>query len=47
MQAFELITEQLSAIIVKNAKWNRQITNSKIIDIANSKTCKNRSLDID
>ena len=47
MWAFELITEQSTAIIVKNARWNRENTNSKMIDIANCKTCKNRSLDID
>jgi len=43
----ELITELLTAFIGKNAKHKRKDTDSKIINIANWKTCKKRFLHVE
>jgi len=43
-QINELISAQLTTIISKNAIYKRKHTDSKIIDIAICKTCKNRLL---
>ena len=40
----ELITELLTTFIGKNTTYKRKNTDSKIIDMANCKTCKKRLL---
>jgi hypothetical protein len=42
-QIFEYITELLPTLIGKNTLYQRKITDSKLIHIANCKTCKNIS----
>jgi len=44
VQMYQLTTELLTALISKSRSYNRKIMDSKIIDMANSKTCKNRFL---
>jgi len=44
VQIKEIITELLTAFIVKNATYKRKITYTKIINIADCKTCKTRLL---
>jgi len=46
-QICELITELLTTFIGKNTKYKRKNTDSKIINIANCKTCKKRFLDVE
>jgi len=43
----ELITELLTASIAKNATYKRKNTYSKIINVADCKTCKKRSLAVE
>jgi len=43
----ELITELSNAIIVKNITYNRKNTDSKMINIAECKTCKKRLLAVE
>jgi len=47
VQIYELITELLTAFIGKNTTYKRRNTDSKIIDIANCKTCKKILLAVD
>ena len=46
-QILELITEILTPCIGKITKSERKNTDSKIIDIANCKTCTRRLLDVE
>jgi hypothetical protein len=46
-QIVELITELLTAIIGKNAKFKRKNKDSKLIDIAHCKICRPGLLDIE
>jgi len=44
MRMNKLRTKLLTAFIVKNTRYNRKNTDSKIINVADFKTCKNRLL---
>jgi len=46
-QIFEYITELLTSLIGKITIYQRKNTDSKIIDIANFKTCKNKLLAVE
>jgi len=46
-QINELITELLTAFIAKNSMYNRKNRDSKIINIADCKTCKKRLLAVE
>jgi len=43
----QLITDLLSAFIPKNTTYNRKKTDSKIINVADWKTCKKRLLAVE
>jgi len=46
-QILELITELLTALLLKNTKQTWKNTDSKIINIAMCKTCKKSLLDVE
>jgi len=43
----QLITELLTAFVAKNTTYNRKNTDSKIINVADCKTCQNRLLAVE
>jgi len=47
VQIFKHITALLTALISKNTIYQRKNTDSKVVNIANSQTCKNKLLAVE